>query len=438
MSRAAWALTCLSLMGGILLRASSLDSTPLQSDEAVNWYLARAWSSGTFQYDPTQFHGPLFFRLLNLLGIESEASLRSLSVGAGSLIVILPFLLTPFFGAARCAGVAVLLAFDPLLIYYSRVAIHESLFSLLSALCLVFMFRWIHTGGRTAITVVGVSLGLLAATKETFALPLTATVIALTLLFPQKLRSIRILDLLIAVTTALALTIWGYDRLDGPMELLRGVIAWTETGIGESTQTQPWWYFGALLFSISPLALLGLTRFFSPNRNVRFVAVYGLLLLVFYSIIPYKTPWLLCTVLFPLYLTIAASVSNKTLLGGIVCLQILLALFANNTTQLRANSTSEEARVLSHDILQHCNVVGPRCRVFIGAQWYWPLPFYLRSIETQTLYSQKPLALPLEDFHVVVLPGSEVRDIPGWTRRTVELSRLQSVTALFAPPGEIK
>ena len=110
----------------------------MHTDEAVNAYLTGELLAGeAFHYDPQDRHGPALFvvaaPLAKLLGAKNfsgltEAQLRLTPVLAGSAMILLFGAGVEMFGFIACLVAALLFAFAPLPVYYSRYFIHETLF----------------------------------------------------------------------------------------------------------------------------------------------------------------------------------------------------------------------------------------------------------------------------------------------------------------------
>ena len=83
---------------------------------------------------------------------------------AGTLLVLVPLLWRRRFGDGPMLLAAALLATSPLLVYYSRMFIHESLLVLFGMLALVSLTRAPRYG------IPGLFVGLMFATKESFAI----------------------------------------------------------------------------------------------------------------------------------------------------------------------------------------------------------------------------------------------------------------------------
>jgi predicted membrane-bound mannosyltransferase len=104
-----------------------------------------------------------------------------------------------------------------------------------------------------------------------------------------------------------------FTNASGPVDSVRTYLPWLDRARGESPHVHPWHYFVSLLAYnkvgrgpvwseglILGLGLVGLVGVMGRRRWAggdlswgRFVGFYSVLLLVIYSVIPYKTPWCL-------------------------------------------------------------------------------------------------------------------------------------------------
>ena len=163
---------------GAFLRLDQLSSRPFHCDEATGARItARRMESGNSQFDPQHFHGPLLSSLaIPLCRARGETTwqemtkgtLRLLPATAGLLLVLLPLGWRRRWGDAPMLLAAALLATSPLLVYYSRMFIHESMVGLFGMLTLMAVLTKPKWG------IPGVFIGLMFATKESFVISMIA------------------------------------------------------------------------------------------------------------------------------------------------------------------------------------------------------------------------------------------------------------------------
>jgi len=127
----------------LTLRLQNLEKRPIHADEATGArILARQLAGEDYQFDPQHFHGPLLsLSSLPIARSRSETSWSELStttlrlgaVIAGLLVVFTPLLWRRSIGPWGALAAAALLASSPLMVYYNRMYIHESLLTLCDA-----------------------------------------------------------------------------------------------------------------------------------------------------------------------------------------------------------------------------------------------------------------------------------------------------------------
>lgn len=93
---------------------------------------------------------------------------------AGALTMLTPLLWRRRLGPSGALASGALLATSPLLVYYNRIYIHESLLALLAMLTLAGLFRFLQRADHRSGALTGLCLGLMFATKETAAISVLA------------------------------------------------------------------------------------------------------------------------------------------------------------------------------------------------------------------------------------------------------------------------
>ena len=317
------------------LRLPALDVRPMHTDEAVHAAkFARLLQQGLYEYDPEEYHGPTLNYLTlipaRVRGIATyadldEITLRSVPAVIGILLVAAHILLVPVVGFRPAALAALLAAVSPAMVYYSRYYIQETLLVAFSFGALIFICRYLQTHRAYWAVAAGASVGLMAATKETWVIAFGSMAGALAFSWalrrrqpaagPQTDRRRTAVHLAAAGLTALALSGLLFSSFfSQPRGIVDAVAAYTTyvARAGSSSwHIHPWhYYFGLLLYAgseggpvwteaaIVGLALLGLVVV-STGKRVRggdgsllpFLCAYAVLMIVAYAAIPYKTPW---------------------------------------------------------------------------------------------------------------------------------------------------
>ena len=466
----------------IFLRFDALATRPFHADEATGARItARRMESGGANFDPKHYHGPLLADLAMPMcrahGEDgwremSKSSLRLIPAIAGTLLVLLPFVGRRRFGDAPMLLAAAFLATSPLLVYYSRMFIHEALLGLFGIALLFSLIKAPRYG------LPGLLLGLMFATKETFAISVIAWSAAAALLtlewLPRggALQSPRLsLSSLILSLKPWSLPIlWSLFAFTFSSVLLytdffrhpRGIIDAISTYFVYETvdgHDKPFgWYFKLLLLPQksggmwwygTPLVLLALWAFAATFRHsepadntrpiVRFLAYSAVGHLLIYSLIGYKTPWLaylpwahVCllagfSVKKFIKLKLNTKVALAALVGICVITQFKQARIAtgryasDERNPLAYVPTRRDAEALELWLgnLRANSPEGSLEPLAVVGRDYWPLPWYLRSFEKTGYWREVPPELanyPL----VIAMP--EAAEGAGFALETTHVS----------------
>ncbi len=430
----AWlGITLLSLV----LRLHELEQRPIHADEATGArILSRQLAGQDYTFNPQHFHGPLLSRTSvpiarahreNSWAALSKSSLRLGPVIAGTLLVLTPLLWRRQLGSFGALAAATLLASSPLLVYYNRMYIHESLLTLFTMLGCAAVFRLSEHPCKRMGIIAGLCIGLMFATKETFVISILSWLPALACAHWIQSRSsgkpsisyacLRAYLLPVALLTLTAVLTASYFYSNGfrtPQGIVDAVRTYFvyETTAGHEKGFD--YYYTLLLW---PKQLLGIwwceavVGVFAVIAGIRaclkrshlsvvcFFAVATIAHWAIYSSISYKTPWLM---LVPW--------AHACMLGGfafsgihelkphtrIALILLLLGGVAYQTQQSlhavgrAANDsrnpyayvpTSQDAEELEIWLgkLATANTLEP---LAIVGQAYWPLPWHLRQFKT--------------------------------------------------------
>ena len=151
------------------MRLWDLGSRALHHDESLHAYFSWELAEGrTFVHNP-MMHGPLQFEanagLFFLFG-ATDFTARILYVVAGVAIVALPYLLRSRLGRIGALAGAMMLAFSPSMLYYSRFARNDILMALWSLGLVAFMWRYLDSGKNRYLYGSAALLALAYSSKE--------------------------------------------------------------------------------------------------------------------------------------------------------------------------------------------------------------------------------------------------------------------------------
>jgi uncharacterized protein (TIGR03663 family) len=426
---------------GTFLRFDDLSKRPFHADEATGAKItASRMESRDYRFDPIHYHGPLLSSLAipiaKLRGEESWNHLtkltpRLLTATCGTLLLLVPLLWRKRLGDGTALLAAALLATSPLLAYYSQMFIHETLLVLFGMTAMALLTR------STRFGLAGVFVGLMFATKETFAISILAWAGAAAIIAWEYRREIlRVpwslhwnkhrMQILIFLTTA-ALTSMlfytdGFRKPDGAIDAFRTFFVY-ETVAGHN---KPFGYYfqllvlpeksGGIWWFGTPVVVLALIAYLSTFRRhsgaararaiIRFIAYAAMGHFLIYSVIAYKTPWLACLPWAHVCLLAAASIigfsGRDPWMKAALALLILLSIFTQvrqtryATGRLASDDRNPFAYVpTSRDIenigpwLKKLHTIAPDRSLAIIGPDYWPLPWYLRDFK-ETGYWKSP------------------------------------------------
>ena len=418
---------------GAYLRFDKLTERAFHADEATGARItALRMESGNYQFDPLHYHGPTLsgctMVLCKLRGETrwqemSKMTPRLITGVAGTLLLFLPLWWRRRFGDGPMLLACAVLATSPLLVYFSRMFIHESLLVLFGMLALVSLTRFPRYG------IPGLLIGLMFATKESFAISMIAWSAAASGIALENRGSLNrtwlistwrryripvAWSLLTAALVSGFLYTDGFKHPAGVIDAIRTFFIY-KTGDGHDkpfgyyfqllalpTKAGGVWWFGT---PVVVLALLGFGNSFRTQTQerwvIRFIAYAALGHFFIYSLIAYKTPWLACLPWAHVCLLAGYGLNGfstrapwlKILLGMLVAACLVSQLM--QTIQVRGRFSSHERNPFAYvptrndvetleRLLKQLRQISPSGGLepigVIGTE-YWPLPWYLRSFE---------------------------------------------------------
>lgn len=337
------------------LRFVLLDLKPPHFDEGVNgWFADQMTHLGYYNYDPTNYHGPLHmyavFIAQTLFG-RDIAALRLPAVLASLLAVWLTLRFGRFVGVNAARWAAIAMAVSPACVFYARYSIHEPwLLAFVMLTTWGILELWKNGTPAGVYALVGGLAGMIV-TKETYFIHAGCLLIAIPCLLgwqwispsrpAQPLASRKWnfgqlgWSLFLAIFAIVFLYSGTFLNWKGVTGLWETYAAWMKTGMeaeGGHAKTayetarislfgHTWefktyvnYYWLALMARYEWPALIGLVaaiRLLWPApAQLRYIAIYGGGALMAYTIVSYKTPWLLLVLLWPFFLVFGASIEE--------------------------------------------------------------------------------------------------------------------------------
>lgn len=423
----------------LVIRLPSLSVRPMHTDESVNAYITGSLLTGEkYHYDPQDRHGPILYLVAKpfaqLCGAKNlseltETQLRLVPVIIGSAMILLFGAAVNMFGFLPCLIAALLFAVAPLPVYYSRYFIHETLFVAATFGLMLSGWRTLKTGSLLFAALSGLLAAVMLACKETAVIHFFALALALVAvrfgapstrsartdnghqLAEPVLRVPSAKIVFAAFTVFIIATIllftWFGQNWSALGDLVHAVSRFTARAGGEGHE-KPFAYYFQLLDPLLVLSFLVVAGMYvaicdavsGARKAGLLMAIYGLVSLLIYSCIPYKTPWLALNFWLPFALLSGVGLSAILDLiknsagrrGAMIAGLFLLATLGAQTKELCFDKPADEKNPLAYahtgedllrlperldELAQQKNLANPRiCVVLADA---WPLPWYLRK-----------------------------------------------------------
>ena len=450
--------------GALSFRLAEPSLRPMHHDEANQAVKFGALlEHGEYRYDRDDHHGPtLYFLTLPAAWLRGQTTLASLDertlrlvpalFGSGLLLLFLP-LARPL-GRPAVAVAAALVAISPLLTYYSRFYIQESLLVFFAAGFVVALGLYVEQPrGRTAFAA-GVCAGLAFATKETSVILLAAAVLAALVARGRAKGSVRTVHAAVAVATAVAVAGLFYSSFfRDPAGVLESVLAfgtYVERGLEPARHAHAWDFYlrmlawspsGGIIWSeglVLTLALAGIVASIRGRAATfwpRYLSMYAVMTAVVFSALAYKTPWnaLPFHAGFVLLAGVGAVEVVTRLKGRALTaagVAVLLA-FAGQLAQqnwranfrypadprnpyVYAHTSTDFLRLVTR--LTDVSAVHPDkqdmlVKVVAGPYEQWPLPWYLRGHDRVGYWTRPDDAAPLAGVPVVITSQEHAESI---------------------------
>jgi uncharacterized protein (TIGR03663 family) len=457
-----WLIACVAIfLFAAATRFYALELKPMHHDEGVNGYfLTNLVRQGIYRYDPTNYHGPTLYYLalpwVKVFGLRAFA-LRFLTAlfGVGTIWLILS--LRRNIGALAALTAAALIAVSPGAVYYSRYFIHETLFVFFTLGIVVATLRFYETGRALYAMLAAGSAAMLFATKETAFVSVGTLGLAWLVAWRwtnagfnldkharsifgfqsrRKLRDKRrvnqvrndvahpkapitmlggrdrlVLLAIYAVALFIVLNILFYSSFftnwPGVSGALEAMKVWAKTGTSEFHGKPFDTYLKWLVQEEAPILLLATVGSLVAllgrqiNRFAIFAGAWAFGMLVAYSLIPYKTPWLVLSFVVPMAIIGGYAVQSLSGLSwgawkapgpAFAATGLALAVLGYQSVLLnfREYDNEQYPYVYTHSNREMLTLVSEVERlgakagtaqigVNVASPEYWPLPWYFRD-----------------------------------------------------------
>jgi len=490
----------LAVIAAAWLRFDQIGLKPFHHDEGVNsHFLLNLANHGEYKYNPENYHGPTLYYIdlpvLRVFG-DNDFALRFTPALFGVLTVLMVWLLRRRLGPIGMPVAAFLMALSPGLVYFSRDFIHEMSFGCFSLGIVVGAWRYAKSKNFSWLALTATSAGLLFATKETAIITAAVMIIAalcaevweigrrLAALgdispatFAREFRrdwaelAPSLDHALAAIMIFVFINIFFYSSFftnwQGVPDAVKSVFLWT--GRRNSEHQKDFLYYIGVLLKLELPLLIGslLAGIFILRRGTRFwlfVAAWTLGLTLAYSVIKYKTPWLMISFLIPMALLSGHAAQRicdvASLLSiRLLCAAALVAILIVNVRLSRtvnfekyddnSNGSGYLTRArrnldlvpdddglygyvyaqTDRDIFELIKAMkseidklpsGVDTPIYVAMPEYWPLPWYLRDYKNASFSGRLPDTDggPLQISQPIIIANVNQQSIlnamPGW------------------------
>ena len=483
MTRAAfWVVFAGALAVGLALRLADPAARPMHHDEANQAVrFGTLLETGEYRYDRNDHHGPtLYYLTLPFAWARSQWTLASLdertlrmvpaAFGAGTLLLFLP--LTAGIGRPAVAAAAALAAISPVLTYYSRFYIQESLFVFFALAFLIALGRYAQRPRASAAIGAGALAGLAYATKETslIVLPAAGLACAIAAVVAREGRDPprgglptfalhALMALGAALVPALLLYTGFFGNPSGLLDSVRAFSIYLSRGVESGPHVQPWFSYlqmlawsssGGLVWTdalVLVLAAAGIVHAVAARRTAfwpLYICLYSVATLAIFSAVRYKTPWNALPFYAGLVLMAgvgvraawdvlsAAGAGRRAAVARALFVLALAAAgwqlagqsvrasfrYAADTRNpyVYAHTSTDFVRLVSrvHDLAAiHPDGRGMLVKVIAGPYEQWPLPWYARDLTRVGYWSGPAEAGPLDGVPAIVASQEHAAAVEG-------------------------
>lgn len=488
------------------LRIDDLEARPIHADEATGAHIfSQRVEAAGYRFDPTHFHGPLLslstWPLAKIFGQTSwqDMSLTMLRTGpvlAGLLMVLTPLLWLRSIGPRAALGAASLLASSPLLVYYNRMYIHESWLALYGMLAAAAIFYLIKDPSRNRALLAGLAVGLMFATKETVAISLLSWSLAGAACWlllkkfavgekkaPPLSAYLKPAAWFSASLLAVGAVFYtnGFREPGGMVDAIRTYFIYETTPGHDKAfsyylemlvlpkhEVGMWWSEGVIaLLGILACVLAGWRK--TGRAVTGFIAIGLLLHLLIYSLISYKTPWLMSLPWALACLLAGCALPKKTGRESTPGLLLLYLCFGLGLAYQSHQALHASGRLANHPDNPYAYV--PTSKnitqlpswlkelestqggqdlepIAVIGRGYWPLPWYLRDFDQVGYWAAPPdnldtfplvIAMPAQAAACHEIMEESHRELPRTLRSNVPVTlylKNEISDAWIEPPKE--
>lgn len=419
------------LFSALLVRTLELEERPMHVDEAVHAVkFGELLENGSYKYDPVEYHGPT----LNYLSLISafflgetelkqvdETTLRIIPALMGVLLIAGFLLLKEYISLRLLIIILLFTSLSAPLVFYSRYYIQESLLVSFNYIGIIFFYRYIKRFNLPDIIFSGTFFGLAFASKETFIISAGSVIFSgIVFTFVNRKNYFQILSykpvfLFVISFVIISVILYSsfFSNWEGVIDSVTTYLNYFDKAQNFNDHIYPWhYYFKLVLFReiegfyyseiiIVILSLYGIYASLKVGNNLfRFISVYTLLLILIYSLIPYKTPWSMLS-FWTGIIILSAYGFNALLLKfyprfslvfglliTVISLYLLVSVYIINFVHsfhprnpFVYSHATNDVKIIGSQVEKLIRATNDNSTVSIIAAEndYWPLPWYLRK-----------------------------------------------------------
>lgn len=419
---------------GTTLRVQSASARTPHADEAEQAYtFYKLYNANEYKYNPNGPHGPVLYywayacqKAHDFLGLKKVSKVEIKTLRLYLLPIFLALLCTFYCMRKKCGIVCVFTAatfwcFSSLATIYSVYFVQESFFSLFVFLSVLFAYKFAETPDAKNAVLLGVFCGLSQCCKETFAIVALAGIIpflwaamANKNLFTKAFFKNAIYATLSAAVVYIVFYSSFFTNFSGVADGVLSYIHFADKS-ESAAHSKEFLYYAKILFgnansrifmgetAIAILAVFGgISAFVKKDAFAKYCASFAAIYFVLLSLIAYKTPWLLMSlmvflcVLAGYFVAALFSAKNKLVKAlalvvfiSALCFQYKQARFAairfandprNAFTYVHTLSDYKNFESLAKKIL----AAKPKASFeFFAQNSLWPIPYLLLENNAQ-------------------------------------------------------
>ncbi|HZS25643.1 MAG TPA: flippase activity-associated protein Agl23 [Candidatus Angelobacter sp.] len=425
------------LVAAALLRLLFLTVKPLHHDEGVNGnFLVTLFRTGYYHYDPANYHGPSLYYLAviptainNVIhwghGLSTFV-IRFVTATFGVGVVWLMLCLRRWLGTTGALAAAVFATVSPGFVYFSRYFIHEILFVFFTLGVIVAWLWYRETGKQRYLMLASASAAMLYATKETWIITVAVWLIAIpcTAIWMRLLNRTELPDKrrrkaergidkkntrrqfmqagILFVVIGVLLYSSFFTNPKGILDSVLTFTYWTKTG-EHGIYNREWsTYLQWLWQEEGPILIMGalgtlVALFRARSRLIVFCAFWNMGIFCAYSLVPYKTPWLVLSLILPLVLMTGYLIEEMyqpglraftaVIVGAAACFSLYQAIdvsfihYDDDSYAYVYAHTNRDFLSLIHEInaIAAANPAKKNIGISVVSPEHWPMPWYLRD-----------------------------------------------------------